>query len=127
MQYITDEIREKYLEFKSRYRELVTMGEEFIQEGIFKDWKLEKYIQLKDELVYFLYRYFPQIYSKHFTNEPQLPKISIWYYILSRVLWIPEKYLNGIWWPKYGHKIENYMRFYSEKLAEAISEIESLD
>ncbi len=124
---VTEEAQNEYVDFKKEYTELIHIGEEFIKKKVFKGHKLEKYNQVKDGLVYYVYHHFPELYDKYFVGEPRLPKISIWYYILNDVLWISDKLLNPIWWPRYGENIVEYMTYYNQKLTQIAEELVLLE
>ena len=117
--------KEKFEEIESKYQEMSTKGKNFIEEKLIKDWRLEKYIELKDEIIYYIFREFPGTYDKYFENPPQIPKLSGWYFVLSRVLWLPEKLSSKIWWPKFGTPITNYINYFNDNVGKALAEIEA--
>ena len=117
--------KEKMEEIEAKYEEMSKKGQNFIEEKVIKDWRLEKYIELKDELTYFIFRNFPELYDNIFENPPQIPKLSGWYYVLNKVLWIPEKLTSKIWWPKYGPEIAKYINYFNENIGKALEEIKN--
>lgn len=118
-----EELREEFVRIREVYAELVVKGEQFIQEQVYKGWVVGQYVELSDEIRYFIYRNFPELYSNYFQEEPQLPVVSKWYYFLTRAFWIPEKRLNRFLWPQYGNQVVAYMTYYNDTLGKVLQEI----
>lgn len=119
-----ERLKQELEQIKEQYAELVTKGNQFIKEKVYKGWKVGQYVELKDEIRYFIYRNFPDLYSTYFQGEPQLPVVSKWYYFLTRIFWISEKRINRYLWPKYGEQVVEYMSYYNKRLEEVILEME---
>lgn len=115
---------QEFAQIKEQYAKLIAKGNQFIEEKVYKGWKVGQYVELKDEIRFFVYRNFPELYSKYFQDEPQLPVVSKWYYFLTRVFWISEKRINRYLWPKYGEQVAGYINYYNKKLEKVINEIE---
>lgn len=114
-----------FAEFRSEYEEMMATGEGFLQEQVLRTWKMEKFARLKDHCVYYLYRNFPEIYQQVFVNEPVLPALPIWHYLTTHVFFLPEKWVNRFFWPKYGSSITAYLQYYMETLSQVLLELES--
>lgn len=115
----------EYASFKEQFQELVKLGEKFRTQKIFYGRKLEKYIKEKDSLTFYIYQNYTELYDKYIGIAPELPKMSMWYYILHHVFWLPEKFFKKVWWEKYGARVEEYMNYYEERLRQAFQEIEN--
>lgn len=125
MQRMEDQAGKLYHEFKTSYEEMVKTGESFIKDKVLRTWQIGKFAEKKDYAAYYLYRYFPTIYTELFQNEPILPQVPVWHHVVHHVLFIPERWFNQLWWPKYGSAAETYMHFYMERFKVAHERLES--
>lgn len=103
--------------------ELVALGEKFITGKVFLPWQMSRFAEMRDRLQFYLYCYFRELHDRIFQDAPVLPRVSVWQYILHQILWVPERMLNRIWWPKYGPAVEHYMRYYMERMEAALAEL----
>lgn len=125
MQPMEDQAGKLYHEFESSYLEVIGTGERFVKDKILRTWQIGKFAREKDHAAYYLYRYFPELYTELFQNEPILPQVPVWHHVVHHVFYLPEKWLNHIWWPQYGTAVVTYMEFYMERFRLAVERLES--
>ena len=125
MQMMGEQAQKLFPDFLANYREMMKIGEKFVTEKVLRTWQIGQFCRARDGASYFIYRYFPEMYSEIFEEEPLLPHVPLGHHLLHHVLYVPERLFNNYWWPRFGAQVEGYMRYYMERFTLVVERLES--